>query len=438
MAICLRSSARQALCILSVAVMLGSPVFAQGYDRDYFESQNILYYNPDACTPTGYAERSIEDNPGEISGSDVPSDFSLGSDDSMRPINLARQLMLDFNFTDYQAAGIVGNFMQESGLNLAPNINEGKPPILGPPRFKGGYGWAQWTGPRQITFVDYAINNGFMSSRSDQANDAANYAYLKYEITATSEKVAVGAVLATETVEQATAQWEKAFERAGKPVLNKRIAYAKAVLTAMQNGKGVDVSEIGSTTEVDTDTGDISCEPGNTGPVIDSVTFDSVVFPLRVNKGDIKNRSIFANGTTSSGYHSSVYSGYKAIDIYAAAGTEVVAFTGGVVRSVRPTGSMGGSITVYTESKGIHVYYTHLMPLSNVKVGDTVSPGTLMAKLVSVRQYPAINTDHLHIDAGPGATRGSCSASKGIGGPACHDRIDIGPDLYSAYQKLPE
>lgn len=63
----------------------------------------------------------------------------------------AMQYFMDKGFTDYQAAGLVGNFMRESGL--VPNIVN---------KSSGAYGLAQWLGPRkQELFARYGSNPTF-------------------------------------------------------------------------------------------------------------------------------------------------------------------------------------------------------------------------------------------------------------------------------------
>jgi hypothetical protein len=138
--------------------------------------------------------------------------------------------MADFGLSAEQASGAVGNFMAESGgINLPPDINEGEHEGA-PPKFSGGYGWAQWTGPRQVAFIDYvtAPEQGFMASKTDHANDAANYAWLKKELSE-SQKVTIDALKGASTPEDAAVAFEAAFERAGKPVLDKRKSNARQV-----------------------------------------------------------------------------------------------------------------------------------------------------------------------------------------------------------------
>ena len=72
----------------------------------------------------------------------------------------------DFPITPRTAA-ILGNLGHESaGLTILQEI---KPTVAGS---KGGYGWAQWTGPRRRAYEAYCARIG-----KNPASDEANYAY---------------------------------------------------------------------------------------------------------------------------------------------------------------------------------------------------------------------------------------------------------------------
>lgn len=362
-------------------------------------------------------EADSGDNLAAPGGSNVSKNFSLGSENGKRPVNLLKQLMTDFNFKDYQAAGIVGNFMHESGgAHLPPNVNEGGD--AGPPKFSGGYGWAQWTGGRQTAFIDFAVANGFMASRNVSATDAANYAYLVHELTATAEKGAVPAVKATSNVSEAAAKFEEVFERAGVVANESRDNHARDVLNAYKNNSGIDAPGTSSGTNTAG-----SC-PESNGATGESPEFGEVAFPLKGRKSVVKNpESAFAPSTHP----------YKANDIYASAGTEVLAYASGTVTSLHD-GDLGKGVSVYNEKAKLVVYYTHMASVS-VREGDTISPGDKLGALASVRNYPGINVDHLHIDASTDRVRQACSRS------SCsildHFR-SIGPNLQELYNKLPE
>lgn len=401
-------------------VMAAKEVMDKGYQPDFFAANDIVIYDPRAVTCGVDSLDTIGE--GDFKSTDVAKDFTLGTDNGKRAVNLANQMKADFSLTDAQAAGIVGNFMWESGgSHLPPNINEGGG--AGPPKFHGGYGWAQWTGGRQTEFIKFAISKGYMSSKSDEANDAANYAFLKYELIMT-ERSTLPAVGKTSTAAEAAKAFEASFERAGKPVLDERIKRANQLFNALKNGTSIDVAP----TDVTSDS-DAVCDVG-TGLPAGGKVFNTVVFPLAVKQSEVRNKGIFKNGTTNRAGHP-----YIAFDLLAAAGTGVVALTNGTVTGVNATGSLGGNVTIYNPEKKLHVFYTHMTPSRSIKKGDTITPGQPLGTLISVKQIPAINADHLHIDAGTGKIRLGCSRSN-PGGAACKTRVDIGPDLFNGWEKL--
>jgi hypothetical protein len=70
------------------------------------------------------------------------------------------------------ASGIVSGLNAESGI---AGINERNPTV---PGSRGGFGWAQWTGPRRIEMESYARLHGL-----DPASDEANYGFLIHSLT---------------------------------------------------------------------------------------------------------------------------------------------------------------------------------------------------------------------------------------------------------------
>ncbi|MBA4220163.1 MAG: hypothetical protein C0458_05465 [Methylobacterium sp.] len=132
-----------------------------------------------------------------------------------------RRLMQDFGLTKEQAAGIVGNLGHEStGFNELQEKN----PLI--PGSRGGYGWAQWTGPRRRAFEAWAAEKGL-----DPASDEANYGFLKHELE-TSERGALAAVRGAKTVGEATVAFEQSYERAGIKHYGSRHRWAGRALTA--------------------------------------------------------------------------------------------------------------------------------------------------------------------------------------------------------------
>jgi hypothetical protein len=201
------------LMAVSLAILYVGPVFAQtasGPDYDNVTMQSLYgnwsQYVPSSGKRCGAAGGGSADLTVGVS-------FFLGTDPVERRVNLMKTLMTDFGLSPEQAAGIVGNFMWESGgPDLPPDVNE-TAPKKGPPNFSGGYGWAQWTGPRQVAMIKMATQNGYMANEDVSATDAANYAYLKDELSKGYAKT-IDALKATISPESAALAFEDSFEHA--------------------------------------------------------------------------------------------------------------------------------------------------------------------------------------------------------------------------------
>ncbi len=129
-------------------------------------------------------------------------------------------LMKDFNLDAEGAAAILGNLGTESGgfkysQELKP-IGNGR----------GGLGWAQWTGPRRVSFEAYCKRNSF-----DVTSDRANYGYLFVELTG-DYKSSIVAVKKASGLYNKMVAFEKAFERAGVKNYASRFDYAQKALDA--------------------------------------------------------------------------------------------------------------------------------------------------------------------------------------------------------------
>lgn len=134
---------------------------------------------------------------------------------------LVNDLMADFGFTKPQAAGVVGNLDHES--DGFKGLQEYNPTVAGS---RGGYGYAQWTGPRRRQFEAWAAEQG----HSDLSTYEANYGFLKYEMTQTWEKRAVDRVKRTSTAAESARVFQDTFLRPGIPHTSSRIKRAEGYL----------------------------------------------------------------------------------------------------------------------------------------------------------------------------------------------------------------
>jgi len=138
-----------------------------------------------------------------------------------------RKLVADFPSLDMQdAAAIFGNLGHES-LGFT-KLQEISPTVKGS---KGGYGWAQWTGPRRRAFEAWCKKHG-----KDPAADATNYAYLFLELKGLegTESGAVGKVAAAVGLEAKVIAFERAYLRSGVKHDDSRLKWARIAADAVR------------------------------------------------------------------------------------------------------------------------------------------------------------------------------------------------------------
>jgi hypothetical protein len=135
-------------------------------------------------------------------------------------------LMVDFGLDVESAAAILGNLGHESGGFRS--LQEKKPLV---PGSKGGYGWAQWTGPRRRLFEAYVVRN-----KLDATSDKANYGFLFVELKG-SERSAIPAVKAAKGLRAKVVAFEANFERAGIKHYDSRLVWAERALAAYRSAR---------------------------------------------------------------------------------------------------------------------------------------------------------------------------------------------------------
>lgn len=122
-------------------------------------------------------------------------------------------------FTPQSIAGIMGNLMQESTPNIDPTLKQGG----GGP----GRGIMQWTySQRWQSLLKYA------ASHNMDPNDLAtqlNYMVQEMKTYKSGGQAVYDKIKVMTNIESATYFFEETMERAGKPMMERRIAYAKQV-----------------------------------------------------------------------------------------------------------------------------------------------------------------------------------------------------------------
>ena len=129
------------------------------------------------------------------------------------------RLAADFNLSTDQAAGIVGNLQAESGIQA---VQEGSPTSG-----RGGYGWAQWTGPRRDAFEKWAADN-----KLDPKSDEANYGFLKQELQSKQYAGTLDRIRQTSNAGQSAQVFENEYERPAPGSTGRRMQFASEVAQA--------------------------------------------------------------------------------------------------------------------------------------------------------------------------------------------------------------
>jgi hypothetical protein len=162
----------------------------------------------------------------------APNFGAPGGGFAQKAPGVAASLMRDFDLTQPQAAGLVGNLGHES--EEFQTLQE-----RGMASGRGGYGRAQWTGPRRREFEGWAAAQGL-----DPASDAANYGFLKHELLGKYAGF-TARLRQTQSLEESTRLTHEKYETPGD-VLNgtyasygSRLRYARQAMAApVQNGRG--------------------------------------------------------------------------------------------------------------------------------------------------------------------------------------------------------
>lgn len=156
----------------------------------------------------------------------VPSASTPGAD-------LIRSGLIERGIPEPVADGFLMNFRDESGLN--PAINEAKPLV---PGSRGGFGLAQWTGPRRVALEQFAANAG---RPVDDVNTQLDF--LVNELKG-PEAAAAQSFMGAQTPQDAAVAIAKNFLRPAPENLQRRVAQysggmAQAVPAAQVASRGI-------------------------------------------------------------------------------------------------------------------------------------------------------------------------------------------------------
>lgn len=195
-------------------------------------------------------------------------------------IEKAYNFFVQQGLKNFQAAGVLGNLRQESGVN--PKSNQSGGP---------GRGIAQWSeGGRWEALKKWVADPSHFpdnKSRDPESLDG-QLAFLWHEMKDVSPwNQTLPDVKAAQTVEQATQAFEEDFEKAGQPNMPNRIKYAREVLNKFSDSSAGSASNNG-VDQTNPDTGEAvsDCPAASTGnsQFVDGFTVYNQCDPAWANK----------------------------------------------------------------------------------------------------------------------------------------------------------
>lgn len=305
------------------------------------------------------------------------------------------------------SAALIGNFMQESTIEMNPAINQ----------FGGGVGRgiAQWSaGGRWETLKAWAGSRDIFALQTQ-----LDFVYK--ELVTDNYNGSYTAVQAADSLEAKVIAITDKYEQAGAREIAKRHGYALQILT--QYGTGTPPANSGDKPAVG------GCAANTNGGVATIV--DGFAFPLQVTKTIIEN-NVGARWCFQA--QKNCHHDYNAADIHAPTGTVVLAAKPGTVVF---TNTGVASNVVIDGGDGFIYYYTHMgVGTLQVKQGQSVVAGQPIGKVGTSADAQGTNP-HLHFDMLPNppyTTRMACSSAACSGYPF----VDVQAILYPIYQKLPQ
>lgn len=188
------------------------------FDRGLLSSGDLSApgSTPPSVPTSGGGAPSAPKSPG---GAVMASDAAPAEFGDVAP-RLKGDLMRDFGLQPHQAGGIVGNLAHESGG--FKELQELKPLV---PGSRGGFGYAQWTGPRRKAFEAWSAENGM-----DPRGYDANYGFLKHELAKTPEGSVLAKIRQAPDARAATEIFSNDFLRPGIVGMGSRMNWTDRVL----------------------------------------------------------------------------------------------------------------------------------------------------------------------------------------------------------------
>ncbi len=335
-------------------------------------------------------------------GSDTPDSILTGKTNAEKAFNFFVQNGLSAK----EAAGIVGNFMQETGggtENLNPKLTNST----------GHTGIAQWdSADRWPKLVAFAKKEG-KSPRSLLVQ--LKFALQEPDMQRFRDSK-------PSTVEEATRKFDEIFERSGGSAMDKRIKYAKDIFD--KYGSGLSGGS--------TNTSGEDCPGGPAGAFVDG----DYAWPVDLKKSEVsagyplpcRQSSCHHDGTASFDIaHKKTVAGNADKE---SVGKAVFAIADGELASVGIYQGIPGCYHLQYKAKDGYVYwYGHIRKPVSQKVGKKFKVGEKIAEIGERKCTGNDSYPHLHIDRG---------RPKGqFGGRVCCRDQGMNDIINTLYRKLP-
>ena len=179
----------------------GIPIAKPAIERPHMVTSDVIA--PFHNTPTDSAQASASDS---VKGSSVPNERA----------QQAYQFFLNNGFSNYAAAGIVGNLYHESGGLNTKILGDGKKSI----------GLAQWNGNRRKNLEAFAKKKG---KSIDDFQTQLEFVLHELNSDDTFMKKALKGLHSAKSVKDATMSFMKYYERPGLPHFESRLKHAQSV-----------------------------------------------------------------------------------------------------------------------------------------------------------------------------------------------------------------
>jgi hypothetical protein len=351
-------------------------------------------------------------------------------------IEKAFRFFISKGLQDYQAAGILGNLIQESNVNpasnnTAANSSSVNPSSIIPGVTERGGGIAQWedyrgtptrwTGPSGL--LNYVAGKGDFTSPQGDGKDWKNLTYqlnfmwgeLSHEFKS-NKQAGLDELKKAKNVAEATENFENAYERSNPAYTNmpNRIKQANNVLTTAREKNWV--ATTGKGTPAASQCGSASGGAGR-------VNTDGYAFPLapqtKKEYGGVPCNAREQNYTDDYGNSARIktchHDGSPAFDLMDGnGGSAVYALTKGRIDNANRCYSMPGSgpcipgcmsIQFQAQNGGDQYYYWmgHLMQVSVKTDQEGIEAGQQIAQTATRKQFNSRcwgGGPHLHIDRG--------------------------------------